>query len=98
MNIHLVLLILGYLAVFFKISFIVFSIFYRVSQKRKKMPKLLLWKERTDVLYITTMSIFLVYFFNPWNDNKRHMTKTIFSLLFLYGIVSIITANWGSFK
>lgn len=92
------LIILGYLAIFLKIAFILFAVFFRIFKRKNKPNNLLVWKKRTDVLYITTMSIFLIFIFNPRNDNRRYMTKTIFNLLFIYGIISIITADWASFK
>ena len=98
MKTHNFLVILGYLAIIFKVMFILFALAYRMLQKKYNSTKLLIWKKRTDVLYITCMSIFLIFFFNPWDKNKRYMTKTIFNLLFIYGIISIITADWASFK
>lgn len=95
---HKILTILGYLAIFLKIAFILIAILYRLLEKKNKTTNLLVWKKRTDALYITTMSIFLIFIFSPWSDNRRYMTKTIFNLLFIYGIISIITADWSSFK
>jgi hypothetical protein len=95
------LMVLGHLAIIFKIIFIILAVFYRISQKKSNpgMSKfLLVWKERTDVLYVTAMSIFLIYIFSPWTNNRQYLTRSIYHLLFLYGIISIITANWASFK
>ena len=95
------LMILGHLAIILKIAFILLAVFYRISQK-KASPNmssfLFKWKERTDALYISVMSIFLIYIFSPWTNNRQYLTRSIYHLLFLYGIVSIITANWSSFK
>jgi hypothetical protein len=93
-----VLMILSYLAIFFKISFILFAVLYRISEKKNITNNLLVWKTRIDVFYVVTMSIFLIFIFSPRSDNKRYLTKTICNLLFLYGIISIVTADWGSFK
>ena len=94
-TVQIVLLIIGYFVVIFKVAFIAFDVFYKLSEKRdKSIEWLRKWKIRTEFLYVVSMSFILIYIFYPWDDNKRFLTKEIYKLIFLYGIVSVFTANW----
>ena len=95
-TIQFVLLIVGYFVVVFKVAFIAFDVFYKLSEKKdKSIEWLLKWKIRTEFLYVVSMSFILIYVFYPWENNKKFLTKEIYKLIFLYGVVSIFTANWG---
>ena len=97
-TIQTILLIIGYFVVVFKVAFIAFDVFYKLSEKKNKSDKsvewLRKWKVRTEFLYVVSMSLILIYVFYPWDNNKRFLTKEIYKLIFLYGIVSVFTANW----
>lgn len=59
--------------------------------------KILYWKERFEFIFITLMSILLIYLFNPRHDRSiliDHETKI---LLYLFGFVLLITADWDVF-
>lgn len=95
---EITLIIIGYIVVIFKIAFIIFDVFYKLSERRQTENKinkwLKKWKIRTEFFYVISMSIILIYIFYPWGNNKRFLTPEIYKLIFLYGIVSIFTANW----
>ncbi len=58
-------------------------------------PKLVLLKERTEFVFIVSMSILLIYHFIP-GKNKVITEESAF-LFFLFGIVLLITAKWSLF-
>jgi hypothetical protein len=57
---------------------------------------LVYWKERTEFVFITSMSILLIYYFHPFvkSDPMSHETKLLF---FIFGWILLITANWKIF-
>jgi hypothetical protein len=58
--------------------------------------KLLYWKERTEFIFIVSMSILLIYYFHPImkSDPMSGETKLLF---FLFGWILLITAKWKLF-
>lgn len=57
--------------------------------------KLVYWKERTEFIFVASMSILLIYHFRP-GHNKPISSETAL-LFFLFGCISIITAKWSVF-
>jgi hypothetical protein len=58
---------------------------------------ILFWRERIEFIFIVLMAFLLIYLFNPRNSRIfmiNHETKV---LLYLFGFVLIITANWKAF-
>lgn len=58
-------------------------------------PKLVLLKERTEFVFIVSMSILLIYHFMP--GKNKVITEESSLLFFLFGIVLLITAKWSLF-
>lgn len=58
--------------------------------------KIVYWKERSEFVFVFLMAILLLCLFNPRKPSivVTGETKT---LLFLFGIVLIITAKWSDF-
>ena len=85
-----------------KICFIVLAvthIYYKIKgdADTEKDKKVLYWKQRTEFVFIALMSILLIYLFNP-NVNRLDMiTNETKLLLFLFGFVLLITADWDTF-
>ena len=85
-----------------KIIFILLAI-YRLYVKSKEphqeklLESLEFWKLRIEFIFITLMSILLIYLFNP-RANKLYLidgeTKL---LLYLFGFVLLLTENWSLF-
>lgn len=55
------------------------------------------WKSRVEFVFIFLMSVLLIYLFNPRRDRKEMINKETEVVLFLFGIVLIITADWSDF-
>ncbi len=58
-------------------------------------PKLVLLKERTEFVFIISMSILLIYHFIP--GKNKVVTEESALLFFLFGIILLITAKWSLF-
>ena len=65
------------------------------KKKQDKDIKLMYWKERTEFIFIASMAILLIYYFNP--RNMKPLTKETSLLFYLFGWVLLITAKWGIF-
>lgn len=86
-----------------KIMFIALAIYSlylkaKKSKDTKKIQTVQFWKERMEFIFITLMSILLIYLFNPRSAMKPIMidgeTKL---LLYLFGFVLLLTENWSNF-
>ena len=88
--------------IFVKIIFILSSIGHIIlshsSNEKAQLidPKLVFWKERMEFIFIISMSILLIYHFNPVLS-KKPIDKETSILFFLFGVVLIITAKWSIF-
>ena len=65
------------------------------KKKQEKDIKLMYWKERTEFIFIASMAILLIYYFNP--RSMKPLTKETSLLFYLFGWVLLITAKWGIF-
>ena len=59
--------------------------------------EILFWKERVEFVFIVLMSILLIYLFNPIRNKMVMINNETQMLLFLFGVVLIITADWKIF-
>jgi hypothetical protein len=58
--------------------------------------KILYWKDRTEFIFIFTMSLLLIYYFHPLLKPKPINGETRI-LFFMFGWVLLITAKWSIF-
>ena len=65
------------------------------KKKQEKDEKLMYWKERTEFIFIASMAILLIYYFNP--RSMKPLNKETSLLFYLFGWVLLITAKWGIF-
>lgn len=69
---------------------------YSTSSAHKQIdPKLILLKEQTEFIFITSMSLLLIYHFKP--GKNKHISEETSILFFLFGWVLLFTAKWGVF-
>jgi len=57
--------------------------------------KLVYWKERTEFIFVASMSILLIYHFRPGHNKPISSESAL--LFFLFGCISIVTAKWNIF-
>ena len=85
-----------------KIIFIVLAIGHiyfshsTIKQAKNIDDKLIYFKERIEFIFIISMSILLIYHFNP-RFSKKPINSETSLLFFLFGWILIITAKWGLF-
>lgn len=53
------------------------------------------WRERTEFIFIVCMAILLIYLFYP--GAKIQIDAETQILLYLFGVILLITAKWGTF-
>jgi len=86
----------------FKVAFIFMAVYHLYLKAKNKEnsdldKKIVYWKEHFEFIFIALMSILLVYLFNPYKDRLYLINRETKVLLFLFGIVLIITAKWDIF-
>ena len=68
------------------------------SQKGQEIdPTILFWKERTEFIFIASMSALMIYLFNPWKTEPLVFNNEMKVLFYVLGWVLLVTANWGIF-
>jgi hypothetical protein len=60
-------------------------------------PAFSYYKSTTEVIYIVSMSILIIYIFKFRKEGITGVENTVGTLLFLFAAVLIITANWSIF-
>ena len=63
--------------------------------EKKYDSKLVYWKERTEFVFVASMAVLLIYHFKPGKNKPINEETSI--LFFLFGWITLITANWGLF-
>lgn len=63
--------------------------------EKKYDEKLVYWKERTEFIFIVSMSILLIYHFKPGKNKPIGEETSI--LFFLFGWILLITSKWSLF-
>ena len=77
------------------VSHLYFSFKGKADSKTDK--KIVYWKERVEFVFITLMSIMLIYLFNPKANRETLLDFETKLLLYLFGFILLITAKWGVF-
>lgn len=85
-----------------KIIFILLSITYlylkiKGDEKSKTYKNIAFWKKRTEFIFILLMAILLIYLFNPRSDKINLIDKESKLLLYLFGILLLVTSKWDDF-
>jgi hypothetical protein len=59
--------------------------------------KVTFWKGRLEFIFVFLMSFLLIYLFNPRTSRLNKVTGETKLLLYLFGFVLLLTANWETF-
>jgi hypothetical protein len=91
-----------YFIIAIKLGFIALAmahIYLKVTKREdtELNHKIEYWKERLEFVFVILMSILLIYIFAPRHDRSMEIEHEMKILLYLYGIITIITANWDVF-
>lgn len=83
-----------------KILFIVLAIacvYTKRTHNTVLLTTLQYWKDRAEFVFVFLMSILLLYLFNPYSNHNNLIIGETKWLLYLFGIVLIVTAPWSVF-
>jgi hypothetical protein len=88
--------------IFIKVCFIILAIshlYLKLTHKDgSKMDKtIVFWKERVEFVFVILMAVLLIYLFSPRNDRNLLITYETKILLYLFGFILLITADWKVF-
>lgn len=91
-----------FLIILIKIIFICLSIYSIILKKNgyektDKYSKIIFWKDRIEFIFVVAMALLLIYLFNSYNKSTKCIDYETRILLFLFGIILIITAKWNYF-
>lgn len=91
-----------YIVILVKVIFIILAVAH-LSYKVKKQTnspedkKIVYWKDRMEFIFTIMMAILLIYVFNPRTSKIIGLDTETKILLFLFGIILIISAKWDIF-
>lgn len=66
-------------------------------QKNEWDLRILYWKSRTEFVFQMCIALLLIIVFNPWRNNERMITKEMAVLFFVFGVITLLTAEWSTF-
>jgi uncharacterized membrane protein YiaA len=90
------------LIIIVKVIFIILAIYqiylkHKKTNDKKQLEQVKFWKERIEFIFVLLMSVLLIYLFNPWFNNMKLLTYETKLLLYLFGFILILTADWNLF-
>ena len=88
--------------IFIKVGFVILAISHLYLKLKHKEhsetdKKIVFWKERLEFIFIILMAVLLIYLFNPRNDRSISIDYETKILLYLFGFILLITADWKDF-
>ena len=93
-----------YVSIIFIVNvlFIILSVInlsYKVKNETNSPTdkKIIYWRDRLEFVFTIMTAILLIYLFNPRNNKITGLDTETKYLLFLFGIILIITAKWDIF-
>jgi len=85
---------------FIKILYLIFTVLtiYYTYKKNNNLVKIFtFWKHHIEFIFVALMSALLVILFNPFFNGFYLIDNETKLLLFIYGIIILINAQWGLF-
>lgn len=97
-GLHYFLVFIVIIKIIFLISAIGHLLLSQSSSDRAKQfdPQLVHLKDRTEFIFMISMAILLIYYFNPLFPHKPIDIESSF-LFFLFACVIILTSDWNIF-
>lgn len=90
-----------YFIILVKILFVLLIVASKHAVNSKKDPKtiatLTLWKERMEFIFIVTMALLCIVVFNPFRSGPFVLQNHVRVLLFIYGFIILLNADWGTY-
>ena len=91
-----------YIIIFIKICFIISVITHIYLKNTKKEGseldvKALYWREKLEFIFKALMAGLIIYLFNPRQNRERLIDYETKVLLYLFGFILLLTADWSAF-
>jgi hypothetical protein len=97
-----------YLIICVKITFLFFSLrhlYFRAliiknpknDEYKKKLDDVIQYKNQTEFIFSIMMGLLIIFIFNPNHKNEIYLNNEAKLLLYLFGIIIIITSDWSKF-
>ena len=88
--------------IFIKVCFVILAVshlYLKIKHKggSKTDKTIVFWKERLEFVFVILMSGLLIYLFNPRHNRSILITHETKILLYLFGFILLITADWNVF-
>lgn len=84
-----------------KIIFVILAIYLMYSKhkgyNKEKLQKIEHWKKRVEFVFISMMSILLIYIFYPFSNRINKIDSETKLLFYLFGFVLLLTERWDLF-
>ena len=87
---------------FIKMGFILLAIshLYLKIKHKDHTPvdeKIIYWKKKVEFIFMILMAILLIYLFNPRTNRSIMIDYETKVLLYLFGIILLLTAKWDEY-
>lgn len=93
-----------YFIVFIKLIYFILSVINILLSKKEKDKQTIkniklveFVKDRVEFIFIFFMAILLIIVFYPLNEKQIHINIHTKLLLFIYGIIILLNADWSGF-
>jgi hypothetical protein len=70
---------------------------YKKQEKTDLYIWSLYWKKRLEFIFVVSMALLCIILFNPFNKKPLVIDSHVRLLLFIYGIIVLITSQWEDF-
>ena len=87
-----------YFTFFIKFVFITSTLYLKyLEHEHKTNQTLSYWKDRSEFIFKACLSVILIILFNPRRKTPLVINSETKVLLYLYGFIVILQANWKQF-
>ena len=91
-----------YIIIFIKICFIISAITHGYLKRSNKLnsdldKKAVYWKTKLEFIFKALMAGLIIYLFNPRQNRERLIDYETKVLLYLFGFILLLTADWSAF-
>ena len=77
---------------------IIIKYFTKDDTKKSQLidAKFVYWKHVTEFIFVISMSLLLIFIFNPWHTNQIYITREMSIMFYAFGYIMLFTADWGT--
>jgi len=68
-----------------------------IKKIKTKQKNIQYWKDRCEFIYAAFMSCLIIWIFNPVKPRIDLLDENIIGLIFLFGLLNLITTDWTTF-